>query len=263
MWKELQQTEAHQDIFEKYDATGETNEPCSPEHRASRVGESGFPQTGQQLCCGKGQENVTLSVRFLLRLILWLYDLTLEKNSMLLKEWSDSTAFTHSFSGYMWIVIVTIRCGRWRHFSTRPGAVFPHVGTLRTEPHFPILLTPHMDKNPRWRGNWQNNRLLKAKREFQMSGNYRHRGRLGVPVIWLCFPPDLSFTITPHILIRAALQRWIFTFSSSQRQWTSPADLPLRNFSPPPVKEWIRVWVPYHTLDNSDVNVCRTAALWH
>jgi len=41
--------------------------------------------------------------------------LLLKKNSIMLKEWSDSTAFTHSFSGYMWIVLVTIRCGRWWH----------------------------------------------------------------------------------------------------------------------------------------------------
>jgi len=39
--------------------------------------------------------------------------LLLKKNSILLKEWSDSTAFTHSFTGYMWIMLVTIRCGRW------------------------------------------------------------------------------------------------------------------------------------------------------
>jgi len=25
----------------------------------------------------------------------------------------DSTTFTHSFSGYMWIVLMAIRCGRW------------------------------------------------------------------------------------------------------------------------------------------------------
>jgi len=31
---QFQQAEAHQDIFKKYDATGQTNEPCSPEHRA-------------------------------------------------------------------------------------------------------------------------------------------------------------------------------------------------------------------------------------
>jgi len=54
------------------------------------------------------------------------------------EEWSDSTAFTHSLSGYMWIVpsdhqMCKVVVGE-QPLSTRSGAALAHVGALWIAP---------------------------------------------------------------------------------------------------------------------------------